>query len=252
MPPRRRASPVSKDERETNRELLAVEAAILLALLRAEKKRDPRAVERDLLEAERRVRLLARERVAAELRFPTHDKPVAPTTRVVRRIDMGDGTFREVILTNASALPPPKKGETSRFRKLARKVVVDANARDRAAAQSASPRAAQAAAKSVTESQVRMIATTETMTAFARERERAAREIARATGAPLFKEWRATLDKRACERCSALHGERLALAVRFENGDPPLHPRCRCWVLYSVEDVTRAELAAYWRTQSEG
>jgi len=251
MPSSRRASRVSQDERETNRELLALEAAVLLALLRAEKKRDVRVFDRELETAHARARVLARERVAAELRFPTSAKPASPTSRVVRRIDMGDGTFREVVLTNPRALPLLNKPERARLRTLSRKVIAEANARDRVAKQSASPRDAKAAARASTEAQVRTVATTETMTAFTSERERVAQQIARATGVPLLKEWRATLDVRACEKCADLHGERVLVASRFAFGEPPLHPRCRCWVLYSVEDVSRAELERLWERADE-
>jgi hypothetical protein len=254
MPPRRRASPVSKDERETNRELLALEAAVLLALLRAVKKRDRREVERVLVDSDRRARLLARERVAAELRFPASNKPppmVTKTVTIVRRVDMGDGTFREIVSTHSSTFPKLPQREQTRLRKLSSKMVTDANARDRAAAGSASPREAKAAAKAATESQARLVATTETMNSFSLERERTAQQIARATDAPVEKEWRATLDIRACERCASLNGERTSVFAEFSFGEPPLHPRCRCWVYYHVSGIGRAALDAYWLNLSQ-
>lgn len=43
---------------------------------------------------------------------------------------------------------------------------------------------------------------------------------------PHYVQWDATLDKRTCSTCLALHGK------RFPKGDepppPPIHPRCRC------------------------
>lgn len=246
MPPSRRASRVTKDERETNRAILALEAAALLLLLRATKKRDVREVERVLVDQAQKARVLARQRVAAELRYPVTAKPLPASVRIVRRIDMGDGTYREVVSTHPASVPPLGKLERLRLRKLSRTMVADANERDRAARGAANPREARAAARASTESHVRLVATTETMDAFSRERERLAREIADRTDAAVYKEWRSTLDMRACEKCSALHGTFLPLARGFPQGDPPLHPRCRCWVLYSIENVVGAALSALW------
>ena len=232
MPPKRRASRVSEEERETNRKLLATEAAILLLLLRAVKKRNRLEVMRALITGDRRARLLARERVAAELRVPVSRAKQPKTIRVVRRVDLGDGTFRETVSVHSASFRLGKR-EQARFKALAAKTVADANARDRAAKTAAAPKEARAAAQAATESHVRLIATTETMTSFSEERDRVARDLARETGSPRQKEWRATLDKRACERCERLHGMTVSVFAAFEQGEPPLHPRCRCWVLYS-------------------
>ena len=40
--------------------------------------------------------------------------------------------------------------------------------------------------------------------------------------------WDAELDKRTCDTCSGLDGTTAPLGERFPDGDPPLHPRCRC------------------------
>lgn len=42
-------------------------------------------------------------------------------------------------------------------------------------------------------------------------------------------EWVAVLDKRTCPRCDALDGKRVKASVGFRI-NPPLHPRCRCFL----------------------
>jgi len=45
------------------------------------------------------------------------------------------------------------------------------------------------------------------------------------------KQWSANLDGRVCDECSALDGTVVPLDGPFPQGDPPLHPSCRCDVL---------------------
>ncbi|HEY7824673.1 MAG TPA: ADP-ribosyltransferase, partial [Acidimicrobiia bacterium] len=45
------------------------------------------------------------------------------------------------------------------------------------------------------------------------------------------KKWSANLDGRVCNQCADLDGTVVPLAGTFPNGEPPLHPSCRCDVL---------------------
>lgn len=42
------------------------------------------------------------------------------------------------------------------------------------------------------------------------------------------KEWIVTPDDLLCPECGAMDGKRVPLDEDFEDGDPPLHPNCRC------------------------
>lgn len=65
------------------------------------------------------------------------------------------------------------------------------------------------------------------------------------------KQWSANLDGRVCDECSALDGTVVPLDGPFPQGDPPLHPSCRCDVLLlpaqpqgieELQNLTDAEL----------
>jgi SPP1 gp7 family putative phage head morphogenesis protein len=51
------------------------------------------------------------------------------------------------------------------------------------------------------------------------------------------KEWIYTPDGNACEDCEDLDGKTVPLNQEFEDGDPPLHPNCRCTLGIAVEAV---------------
>lgn len=53
-------------------------------------------------------------------------------------------------------------------------------------------------------------------------------------GVPLVHEWNAEAD--ACEKCFVLHGEIVHDDEQFPEGDPPIHPRCRCRIDTHVEN----------------
>ena len=90
-----------------------------------------------------------------------------------------------------------------------------------------------------TDSRAATIAATETAHAFSRERDQAARILAREQGLSLWKVWDAVLDKRTCPRCSGLHGTAVPVAESFPAGQPGgLHPRCRCVAtIVSLDDI---------------
>jgi hypothetical protein len=67
-------------------------------------------------------------------------------------------------------------------------------------------------------------ATTEVMHAWNGE----TRRLARASRADVTQTWHAELD--ACDECAGLDGQTIQASDVFPYGDPPLHPRCRCYV----------------------
>jgi hypothetical protein len=69
-------------------------------------------------------------------------------------------------------------------------------------------------------------ATTETVSAWNDEWVRQGREYADDPDVTLVHEWNAALD--ACPRCWALNGTTVRDDETFVDGDPPLHPMCRC------------------------
>jgi hypothetical protein len=50
------------------------------------------------------------------------------------------------------------------------------------------------------------------------------------------KQWSTELDGRECEICGPLDGETVLITAEFSDGEPPIHPNCRCDVLL-VDDV---------------
>ena len=62
-------------------------------------------------------------------------------------------------------------------------------------------------------------------------------------GPSAIQEWSANLDGRVCTTCSSYDGFRVPLSAEFPEGDPPLHPSCRCDVLLIDSPVITPELA---------
>ncbi len=73
-----------------------------------------------------------------------------------------------------------------------------------------------------------VIAATESASAFNDEHHRQTEK--HAAGFPfLLKYWDATLDERACPKCSGLDGGTRPWGIDFEGGAvPAVHPSCRC------------------------
>lgn len=62
-------------------------------------------------------------------------------------------------------------------------------------------------------------------------------------GPSAIQEWSANLDGRVCPTCSSYDGWRVPISAEFPEGDPPLHPSCRCDVLLIDSPVVTPELA---------
>jgi Phage Mu protein F like protein len=94
-------------------------------------------------------------------------------------------------------------------------------------------------AQEMTESRAEMIAQTETMAA-ANEGQKELWDQAVEQGllsGSESKEWIYTPDNFACQDCEDLDGTTVPLSEEFEDGDPPLHPYCRCTLGLAVEAV---------------
>jgi hypothetical protein len=74
-------------------------------------------------------------------------------------------------------------------------------------------------------------AATETVSAVNDELRRAATDLERETGRQLMRVWSAFLDNRVCPECAIRHGKMVPNGIAFD-GEPPLHPLCRCIILY--------------------
>lgn len=51
------------------------------------------------------------------------------------------------------------------------------------------------------------------------------------------KEWSTEIDGRECQICGPLDGTRVGITGEFPDGDPPIHPNCRCDVLLIAEEI---------------
>lgn len=49
--------------------------------------------------------------------------------------------------------------------------------------------------------------------------------------------WLTAEDERTCTRCAPLHGRRFRLDVLHEQGQPPLHPVCRCTIIADEDEL---------------
>jgi SPP1 gp7 family putative phage head morphogenesis protein len=54
------------------------------------------------------------------------------------------------------------------------------------------------------------------------------------------KQWSTEIDGRECDICAPLDGETVLISAEFSQGDPPIHPNCRCDVL--LVDFADADL----------
>ena len=198
----------SKTEREkTRKRLLAAEAALLLLLLRAFRKEDRRtAIVRVLLDSRRTLRDLARRRLAAET--------------------LRDQSLARRLL--AAPTPIIRAGEQRRAATLANRVdrLFQRESRNAVTAE------LRQRAQTMAENRLRLIATNETVRTFEQERLEFAQEVAEATGEDILKRWDAVADANVCEDCLSLDGTEISLDDPFPDGDPPLHPNCRCSIEY--------------------
>lgn len=83
---------------------------------------------------------------------------------------------------------------------------------------------------------LKRIAATEIVDAYAQS----AAKLQKQLPVTMTKRWDATLDRRTCEECAALHGTEISVHDEFPEGDPPLHPQCRCIVSVVAKEAREA------------
>ena len=162
-----------------------------------------------LLDGQLKLRRLARERFAAELGIPLRGaapdafrfrpSPTSPSTADRRRALSIVDRFTNYASNRTRNTP------TTELRRQAETAV---------------------------QTRLRVIATNEAVRAFEEERRELAEAYARETEARGTKRWDAANDANTCDDCSSLGGTEIDLTDEFPDGDPPLHPNCRCSVEY--------------------
>lgn len=87
----------------------------------------------------------------------------------------------------------------------------------------------------MTETRAARIAVTETTRAFAEGQKEAGRELREEfPGMKIEKTWFTNNDDRVCDICGPLDGKSILYEEEFDNGDPPAHVNCRCWLEYNT------------------
>lgn len=200
-----------KERKRTRRKILAAEALLLYLLLRSRKKspNSTTAYAAVLYKAKREARALARKRIAAETGIKLGVRPERSPKSDMKRSTQIASRFVTFSKEKQATIP---SAETKKVEQELKKQ----------------------ADKSV-QNRLRQIAAFEMFSAFEDERRLASKEIARQTGDRVLKKWDAVLDSRTCSECFASHGEEIPLDSEFVNGDPPLHPYCRCSLEYRFD-----------------
>ena len=206
------AEPSEEERRKTRKRRLAAEAAFLLLLLRAFRKtRSSSAFFAALVPALLPIQKLARARLLAELQL-AGQVPKPTLRRLQQTLPLGTDALL-------------------RLRRIVSRFFAYAQSRKRNASTPSLREQAELAA----ESRLRIIAANEAARAFEQERRATAVATAKATKAVATKRWDATLDGGTCDECSKLHGTEIPMDDEFPQGDPPLHPNCRCSIEYRFD-----------------
>ena len=204
------AQPSEAERKKTRKLQLAAEAVFLLLLMRAAKKSRgaKAALVQALLDGQNPLRQLARDRLLVELRVK---KP--PT----------GGVFRS---TRA-----PTKAEQRRAASLASSFIEFRDKKLRMATTSELKKLAETAI----DSRIRLLAANEAVRVLEEERRKAAETVVGVEKAVALKRWDASNDALTCMECSSLDDTEIPIEEEFPQGDPPLHPNCRCSIEYSFD-----------------
>lgn len=84
---------------------------------------------------------------------------------------------------------------------------------------------------------IRGIVTTQVMAAWNAE----ARRLARTSRVEIVQTWHSELD--ACQECAGLDGNTVRGDQQFDEGDPPLHAHCRCYISSSADEASALDVA---------
>lgn len=205
------AEPSEAERRKTRKRQLAAEAVFLLLLLQALKKKrgTKAALLQALLRGQLPLRQLARERIVAELRLKQIPGQLPPISQIEQ-------------LSRAEVLRITRI--VSRFA-----------AYEQARTSNANTKELKKQAETAVDSRLRLIAANEAVRAFEQERRATVAAAAKEQKRGVTKKWDATLDSETCDECSKLDGTEIPMNDEFPQGDPPLHPNCRCSIEYRFD-----------------
>jgi len=205
--------PSKKQRTKTRKQLLAAEALLLLLLRRAARKDGKGSITQALYRSKQELRQLGRKSVEDELETEITQKP----TPSARRDLAGAAKVSAVFLAFS-------KSRTKAFSE---------QVETTESSQSVSLLKQQSAA--AIDNRLRQIAAFEAVRAFEEERRDAAEQISEESGKVMTKRWDASLDSLTCTTCEGLDGREVELDEEFPDGDPPLHPNCRCSIEYRFD-----------------
>jgi hypothetical protein len=210
-----------------------------LLLRRAAKNGDIAFFTRALYRGENELRKLGRASVEDELATKIGQKTddaARSTTRPTARRASPESTTRPT--TRPTARPTAR--DTARAAKVAagflafvkRRTSVIKDAAGDADQQGTG--VLQQQAKAAIDNRLRQIAAFEAIRTFEEARRDTAEQIAAEKG-PITRRWDATLDSTTCTSCQGFDGQEVELDEEFAEGDPPLHPNCRCSIEYRFD-----------------
>lgn len=225
-----------RDQEETQRALLATEAALLAALLAAVSLAWKRGVlrrksARGALNMAALILAIESQEAILTGRLTARRKALDSLAKILNRHGLADAAKKvkriRVATTAAEAKRAAKIGESlaASWRASAKKTL------------DKTPKASRtAAAKAVAKAErfrIEMVAATESSRVFNETREAAyettARELDPGDRERPWRLWDASLDKRTCPICDRAHGSMVKVGERFRAGSPgAVHPSCRC------------------------
>lgn len=207
------SQPSKKQRTKTRKQLLAAEALLLLLLRRAAHKDGKGSITQALYRGKQELRALGRKSVEQELETEITKKPTSSARRDLSRAAKVAAVFLAY--------------SKSRTKVLSEQLGVAENS------QSVTLLKQQATA--AIDNRLRQIAAFEAVRTFEEERRDAAEQIADASEQVMAKRWDASLDSLTCDTCAGLDGREAELDEEFPDGDPPLHPNCRCSIEYRFD-----------------
>lgn len=238
-----------KQRAKTRKRLLEAEILLLLLLRRAANNGDIAFFTRALYRGEDELRKLGRSSVEDELATKIGQKTddaARSTTRPTARRASPESTTRPTARraspesTTRPTTRATARRDLSRAAKVAAGFLAFVKRRTSVAKESAEDAGQQAAAvlqqqaQAAIDNRLRQIAAFEAIRTFEEARRDTAEQIAVERG-PITRRWDATLDSTTCTSCQGFDGQEVELDEEFAEGDPPLHPNCRCSIEYRFD-----------------
>lgn len=201
--------PSKKQRTKTRKQLLAAEALLLLLLRRAARKDGKGSITQALYRGKQELRQLGRKSVEDELETEITQKPTPSARRDLASAAKVSAGFLAFAKSRTKALRDQTETAESALLNQQATAAVD--------------------------NRLRQIAAFEAVRAFEEERRDAAEQISEESGRVMAKRWDASLDSLTCTTCEGLDGREAELDEEFPDGDPPLHPNCRCSIEYRFD-----------------